>query len=341
MSFPRPESKSNESFNALRNLEHAIGCLFVRMEIDPMTAFSRELRSFLEIAGERSLRGAAEKLNISPSALSRQVQILERDFGAPLMVRLSHGIELTAQGRALLKLAEGWVREEESLRGSIHQFEDRPSLTVRLGLVECLASSVLPLPNSEKLPPASFEVTVASTRLLTEMLLRNELDAIAAFNVPRVAQLRILFERDCALGLVHGRAIDLDGQTSLRLEDCLRWPLCLPDRSLSLHPRLNAEIFRSRADPVVALRSSSIALIRRFVAANKGVSFLTWYDVSADVEQGLLGFVPLDNRRLKEKLYICTATNKRTDPAISRLLKGLMTRLSEIGDALPAQQAKA
>jgi hypothetical protein len=149
MSFPYPESKPNESFNALRNLEHDIGYLFVRMEIDQMTAFSRELRSFLEIAGERSLRGAAEKLNISPSALSRQVQILERDFGVPLMVRLSQGIELTAQGRALLKLAEGWLREEESLRGSIHQFEDRPSLTIRLGLVECLASSVLPLPNCE------------------------------------------------------------------------------------------------------------------------------------------------------------------------------------------------
>lgn len=295
-----------------------------------MTAFSRELRSFMEIAGERSLRGAAEKLNISPSALSRQVQILERDFGAPLMIRLPQGIELTAQGRALLKRAEGWLREEEDLRGSAHRLEAQPSLTVRLGLMECLASSVLPLPDASELPPAVFEVTVASTRLLTEMLFRNELDAIAAFNVPRVAQLRILFEQDCVLGLVHGSAIDLAGRSSVRLEECLQWPLCLPDRSLSLHPRLSAEIFRSRADPVIALRSSSIALIRRFVAANKGVSFLTWFDVSHDVEQGVLGFVPLDNRRLKERLYICTATGRKTDPEIAPVLKRLAHRLLEI-----------
>jgi hypothetical protein len=41
------------------------------------------------------------------------------------------------------------------------------------------------------------------------------------------------------LGLAHGDAIDLSDKASVRLEDCFRWPLCLPDRSLSLHPRLN------------------------------------------------------------------------------------------------------
>lgn len=293
-----------------------------------MTAFSRELRSFLEIAGERSIRGAAEKLNISPSALSRQVQMLERDFGVPLVVRLPHGIELTAPGKALLRLAEGWLKEEEDLRGSMHQIEERPSLTLRLGLMECLVSSVLP--DSGK-APVRLEVTVASTRVLVEMLLRQELDAIAAFNVPRVAQLRVLYEQDCVLGLVHGNAMDLGDQASIRLEECLRWPLCLPDRSLSLHPRLNAEIFRSRADPTILLRSNSIELIRRFVAAGKGVSFLTWYDVCDDAARGELGFIPLDNRRLKERLSICTAASRRTDPAIVSYLKALERRLSALG----------
>lgn len=292
-----------------------------------MTAFSRELRSFLEIAGERSIRGAAEKLNISPSALSRQVQILERDFGAALIVRLPQGIDLTAQGKSLLKQAKEWLRDEENLRSSLHQRADQPTLTVRLGIMECLASSALPLDGSN-LPPTNFEVTVGSTRYLTELLLRNELDAIAAFNVPRVSQLRVLFEQDCVLGLVHGMDIDLAGKSSIRIEDCLQWPLCLPDRSLSLHPRLNAELFRSRSDPHIVLRSSSIALIRRFVAADKGVSFLTWYDVADDARNGLLGFVPLENRRLKERLSLCTASNRKTDPEVSRVLSALAKRLA-------------
>ncbi|MHA6644012.1 LysR family transcriptional regulator [Mesorhizobium sp. A623] len=296
-----------------------------------MTAFSRELRSFIEIAGERSIRGAAEKLNISPSALSRQVQILERDFGVALIVRLPQGIELTAQGKSLLKHAEAWLEDEESLRNSLHQRSNQPSVTIRLGIMECLASSALPL-EGPGLPSTNLEVTVGSTAHLTELLLRNELDAIAAFNVPRVSQLRVIFEQDCVLGLVHGMGIDLSGKTSIRIEDCLQWPLCLPDRSLSLHPRLNAELFRSRADAQIVLRSSSIALIRRFVAADKGVSFLTWYDVSNDVRSGLLGFVPLENRRLKERLYICTASNRKMDAGIARVLTALANRFVETAD---------
>jgi DNA-binding transcriptional LysR family regulator len=296
-----------------------------------MTAFSRELRSFIEIAGERSIRGAAEKLNISPSALSRQVQILERDFGAALIVRLPQGIELTAQGKSLIKHAEAWLEDEENLRNSLHQRADQPSVTIRLGIMECLASSALLLEGTD-LPSTNFEVTVGSTRHLTELLLRNELDAVAAFNVPRVSQLRIQFEQDCVLGPVHGMGIDLRCKTSIRIEDCLQWPLCLPDRSLSLHPRLHAELFRSRADPQIILRSSSIALIRRFVAADKGVSFLTWYDVSDDVRNGLVGFVSLENRRLKERLSLCTASNKKTDTGVARVLNTLAKRLASAAD---------
>lgn len=300
-----------------------------------MTALSRELRSFLEIAGERSLRGAAEKLNLSPSALSRQIQILERDFGVPLLVRLPQGIELTAEGNSLLRLADGWRKDEADLRGAIGRIAERPGLTLRLGLMECLAQSALPLPED---PGVRLEVVVAGTGPLTEMLFHNELDAIVAFNVPRVAQLRILWEQDCVLGLVHGNGISPPPGPAVRLQDCLQWPLCLPDQSLSMHPRLTAEIFRSRIDPVIALRSNSIALLRRFVAMDRGVSFLTWYDVSEEVGQGLLNFVPLENKRLKETLYICTASRKRPDPGVARALTALGRQLSGIGEKMRRRQ---
>lgn len=52
-----------------------------------MSAFSRELLSFVEISRHNSVRRAAEVLNVAPSALIRQMQMLERAFGAPLMAR--------------------------------------------------------------------------------------------------------------------------------------------------------------------------------------------------------------------------------------------------------------
>jgi hypothetical protein len=60
----------------------------------------------------------------------------------------------------------------------------------------------------------------------------------------------------------------------------------------------------------------------------KGVSFLTWCDVADDVRNGLLGFVLLENRRLKERLSLCTASNRKTDPEVSRVLSALARRLA-------------
>jgi DNA-binding transcriptional LysR family regulator len=54
------------------------------------------LRYFQEVAECGSVRRAAEKLRITPSAISRQLQNLEYHFGAPLIERSRKGVRLDA-----------------------------------------------------------------------------------------------------------------------------------------------------------------------------------------------------------------------------------------------------
>jgi DNA-binding transcriptional LysR family regulator len=62
-----------------------------------------QIRSFLTVVEEGSLHRAAARLNISQSALSRQVQALEHELGGPLLERSSTGVVPTIGGRALVK----------------------------------------------------------------------------------------------------------------------------------------------------------------------------------------------------------------------------------------------
>ena len=62
----------------------------------------RELRYALSVAKERSFTKAAARLNISQSAVSEQVRLLEDEIGFPLFRRTSHGVELTERGRTFL-----------------------------------------------------------------------------------------------------------------------------------------------------------------------------------------------------------------------------------------------
>ena len=59
----------------------------------------RQLRYALSVYKERSFTGAAKRLNISQSAVSEQVKLLEEEIGFELFHRTSRGIEATDRGR--------------------------------------------------------------------------------------------------------------------------------------------------------------------------------------------------------------------------------------------------
>ena len=62
----------------------------------------RHFRSFVAVAEEGHIGRAARRLFITQPALSRQMQQLEREIDAPILVRTARGVELTEAGTELL-----------------------------------------------------------------------------------------------------------------------------------------------------------------------------------------------------------------------------------------------
>ena len=60
-----------------------------------------KLKAFYEVALNKSITKASIKLNISQSAISRQIQDLELDLKTPIFIRHQKGVRLTEQGENL------------------------------------------------------------------------------------------------------------------------------------------------------------------------------------------------------------------------------------------------
>ena len=78
-----------------------------------------QLRYFCAIARSGSFTRAAEEERIAQPSLSQQIQKLEIEVGAPLLLRLGRSVQLTEFGEAFLPKAKTVLRELEDARRAI------------------------------------------------------------------------------------------------------------------------------------------------------------------------------------------------------------------------------
>ncbi|WP_432843275.1 LysR family transcriptional regulator [Dactylosporangium sp. CA-092794] len=101
-----------------------------------------QLRSFLAVARSLSFTRAAEGLGAGQSTVSQHVRKLEDAVGRPLFARDTHGVELTADGEAMVGFAEDILAAQERAR---RHFAAAPMRgRVRLGVSDDLAATHLP-----------------------------------------------------------------------------------------------------------------------------------------------------------------------------------------------------
>lgn len=289
-----------------------------------MPEFSREIHSFVEIARERSIRRAADKLNISSSALSRQMRLLEADFGAQLLERRVTGVRLTEAGRVLLRQAERWLEESNRLRAELGRPGQGEARVLRVGAMECFAGNLMPdMFGFARRTGAADRVDAAfgGTEALVRSLEDGQLDLVVAFNVQNSQTIRVVAETSCRLGMVFSpRLCEVQGP-EIALSRALAWPVCLPDESLSSHTRLFAEILKQRVTPDIRATSNAIGFLRDLVIRGECASFLSWFDVRDHVLDGRLRFVPLAERRLGERVCICVSGARPFAAGLSALAR--------------------
>ena len=82
------------------------------------------MSAFVTVIDCGSISKAARLLFITPQALSQQMDLLERECGAKLMVRSSQGVSLTAAG----ELFYGFAEESLSRQNDTDRSNGRPSI---------------------------------------------------------------------------------------------------------------------------------------------------------------------------------------------------------------------
>ena len=110
----------------------------------------KDLKTFLEVANAGSMSGAARRLNIPKSTVSRRVSRLEDELGVDLLHRTTRAIQLSNDGRALYARLEPLLSEVDGALQELSQRNETVSGCLRLTttpafgqsstVVDCLAT---------------------------------------------------------------------------------------------------------------------------------------------------------------------------------------------------------
>ncbi len=159
----------------------------------------RQLRYALSVSKERSFTKAAKRLNISQSAVSEQVKLLEEEIGFELFRRTSRGIEATDRGRTFLYEAERVMGDLLSLSDTARRLRGELSDTLTIGIGSGMAQIFIPRMFADlknDLPGVRLELLTAPTKNIFNELHEEKIDAgIAIESDPDRLPTGLIFDR--------------------------------------------------------------------------------------------------------------------------------------------------
>lgn len=135
------------------------------------------LREFTVVAKLGSFSRAAEELCLSQSALSKHILALERELGAPLLVRNSRNVSLSVAGAQILPLAAQIYQLSNKIRVAADRQSLREKTFLRIASIPVMAqyniTRLLALFQQLR-PTVALEVTECEQKELLSLLEKGE-----------------------------------------------------------------------------------------------------------------------------------------------------------------------
>lgn len=303
---------------------------------------STRFRYFLAVAEAGSIRSAAKELNVVPSAVNRQILMLESQLGVDLFERVGRGLRLSEAGALLLRHVRNVIAAFDDTAVELDAFRGLKRGRVRVAAVESVSVTILPDLLTrfwEEYPGIQVAMTVAGSEAVTRLVLDGEADLSFSFNAAGTAPLEVLHTEPVRIGALMAPDHPLAGRPSIALADLVGEPLALPARGLSLRSAMEPAL--ARLGQAIRPRMEANSLRHMAALARRGrlVAFQTTIGIEQELAEGSLVLVPLSDPDVGiDHLTVLTGTVRAPSLAITVFADFVKTELERRG-SVPAARA--
>lgn len=273
-----------------------------------------------------SLRAAADALGIAPSAVTRQITLLEQELAIPLIERHARGVTPTEAGRLLVAYFREQRAHQSDLLSNVQELRGLRRGSVCVALGEGFVADLMEGPArrfSKDYPDISIVLDIGGTDEVVRKVREDEADIGLILNPPHDSRIVSVRSSKQAVQAIVGPDFPLLGKEGpFRVQDFLSYPLALNHSAYGLRQILQVveQIEKIRFNP--NLTTNSFYALRQFVKRKLGITFLPAFVVTREIESGELFALPVAHPVLeKAEAHLIKRTGRKLSFAANKMLQ--------------------
>lgn len=301
------------------------------------TIDDRRVRYLYEAVLAGSVRAAADKMDMNPSVVSRQIAQLESELAMPLIERHGRGVKPTEAGDMLMDYFRQHRAHQSDLTSKLGELRGLARGHIDLVLGEGFVSDLMAEP-LQRFWSAHPGLTIRMNLAGTNDVLRHVGEDLAhiglVYNPPVTPAIRsraAVRQPMCAI-VPPGHPLTQLARQPL-LKHVAAYPLAAMHGSYGTRQivALAEQMDRLRLTP--KLTTDSITVVKRFVIGGLGIGLLPAFSVSQEIDAGDLVALEIDHPLLAAaEAHIVTRLGRQLPMAANQLLLQLISTMRAFRD---------
>lgn len=289
-----------------------------------------------------SIRRAAARLDIAPSAVSRQIALLEEALGATLMERQRDGISPTPVGEMLLEYCERRGALDESFITSLEAYQRLETGTISLTVGEGFVSDLVATPLHEfkqRYKGIQLDIHIAGTSGIIEAVVEDHSHIGLMFHERTHPQLRFWASSPQPLMAILPPGHPLATQTTpLTLTQLGAEPMAMWDTTHGVRQMVDQAFQQAHIAPQLAMNTNSMVILAQYVRSGMGITLLPAFAVAHDLDIGTLIARPIDDPLFqRSQAHMVTRVGRQQPKASILLLRHLQRWMQAFRDPMDNQ----
>jgi LysR family nitrogen assimilation transcriptional regulator len=298
----------------------------------------RQLRYFLGVVERGSIAKAADELHVAQSAISLQLNKLERELGCALLHRTSRGIVPTENGMLLAGRARSVLHDVDAIPEEVRGVEAAPAGKVVVGMPTSLGIALtvpLALAVRRTFPLVRLRIAEGLSGHMSQWLSAGFLDFALVFGSESISGI--------SKELVGREHLHLVGEENAELfatagdvpaSEVFKLPLILPGRPHGLREEVERAADREGFKLNIILEIDSLENIKALVAEGLGYTVSSQRVAKYGSAHGRLKYRVIGTPAIERSIYLARSSNMPLTIAarsVAALLSSIFPQWQHLG----------